>query len=315
MRFFFVILIFILGCGKNEQQTVTQSSSEMPSSDTPAVQDTVVHEIRSFQDALDLFIELDYTPESWQNGIREIPRLTWVRVPDRWRSKTTKEIEVKLKKQIFFRVLAPLALQSNEEIAAERDRLLELQKSQLPDISSKDRQWLVKLGSKYRMPEEEVSEIWLAELVKRVDDLPLSLVLAQSAGESGWGTSRFAAEGNALFGQWAWGKDAMKPKEQREGMGNYGLRTFDTPLESMKAYMLNLNSHPAYAELRDKRAILSARGEQIDGIKLSEALTKYSERGEEYVKTLQSIIQVNHLLQADEAFLSNGPVVLVFPVE
>ncbi len=279
------------------------------------VQDTIIYEISSFQEAADLITELKYTPEDWQAGIREIPRLTWMKVPERWRTTTSKEIEVKVKKQIFFRVLAPLTLQVNEGILKDRERLLSMLEKSNESFNSEDKQWLLEMAEAYRVEVNEINEEVLNKLLIKVDIIPVSLALAQSAEESGWGTSRFAAEGNALFGQWAWGKDAMKPKEQREGMGDYGLRKFDTPLESMKAYIHNLNTHPAYEDLRRRRAELREAGKPITGQELANTLTKYSERGAEYVETLQALMRVNRLAQADEAYLSDGPVILVVPVE
>ena len=130
----------------------------------------------------------------------------------------------------------------------------------------------------------------LDELLTRLDVVPVSLVLAQAAEESGWGTSRFAAEGNALFGQWSWADGAIRPQEQREGLGDYGIASFATPLESIVAYTLNLNSHPAYAELRTRRRQMRDNRERISGLELANTLTRYSERGAEYVDTLHAII-------------------------
>ena len=276
--------------------------------------DTIVYQIHNLDEAAHLIDSLNYTPEAWQAGIREVPRLNWVKVPERWRETTSKEIEVKVKKQIFFRVLAPLALEANEDIEAERNQLVRLAEKSSSSWSSDETEWFEHLKEKYKVSSGDQPSA-VAELIKRVDIIPLSLALAQSAEESGWGTSRFAAEGNALFGQWAWGKDAMKPKEQREGMGDYGLRKFDTPLQSMEAYMLNLNTHNAYKALRERRAELRSASQPVTGSELAKTLTKYSERGQEYVETLLGIMRVNHLAQADEAYLGDGPVILVFPVE
>ncbi|MGI2103199.1 glucosaminidase domain-containing protein [Shewanella oncorhynchi] len=91
-------------------------------------------------------------------------------------------------------------------------------------------------------------------LLERVDILPPSLVLAQAAKESGWGTSRFAREGNALFGQWDFKGNGMEPRQKRQGLGNYGLARFDTPFASVEGYLLNLNTHNAYQKMRDFRA-------------------------------------------------------------
>ena len=218
-----------------------------------------------------------------------------------------------MKKQAFFRIIAPLALAVNEEIQLEREELAKIMSKDLSALSSSEKQWLGQLAEVYKVSDagSTISEDQVTELWKRVDMIPLSLVLAQSVEESGWGTSRFAAEGNALFGQWAWGENAMKPKEQRSGMGDYGLARFDSPLESMRAYMRNLNSHTAYQSLRDARAELREQGKTPDGVSLARTLTRYSERGEEYVNTLLGIMQINNLATADEAYLKRDPVILL----
>jgi len=279
--------------------------------------DTTIYEIESYQDGLDLMKELNYTRESWEAGIREVPSLFIMQISDKWRSKTTHEISVKLKKQIFFRVLAPLALYSNEIIMEERTKLKALIKKG-PDWSKSDSNWLLALAKDYKVSansKEDLTAYVLSELLMRVDIIPVSLALSQSVEESGWGTSRFAAEGNALFGQWAWGKDAMKPKEQRSGMGDYGLAKFDTPVESMMAYMHNLNTHNAYKDLRSQRAEMRNNGGEPRGYELTNSLIKYSERGQAYVNTLQSIMRVNHLQQTDEAYLNHDQVILMVSVD
>jgi uncharacterized FlgJ-related protein len=151
-------------------------------------------------------------------------------------------------------------------------------------------------------------------LLERVDIVPVSLALSQAAEESGWGTSRFAAEGNALFGQWTWGGEGIKPEQQRAALGDHRIAAFESPLQSVMAYMHNLNTHPAYAELRAMRARLRREGQPIRGRKLAEALTKYSERGQAYVDSLHAIMSVNHLDAADEAHLGDGPTIYLVPV-
>lgn len=152
------------------------------------------------------------------------------------------------------------------------------------------------------------------ELLARLDIVPVSLALAQAAEESGWGTSRFAAEGNALFGQWAWGENAIRPQNQREGLGDYGIAAFETPLESVRAYMHNLNTHPAYAELRARRAEMRRDDETLSGWELANTLTRYSERGQDYVDTLHTIMRVNRLADTDSAYLGDGPTIFLVPV-
>ena len=135
-----------------------------------------------------------------------------------------------------------------------------------------------------RSPDERpLSSEDLEELLNRIDNVPASLALAQSAEESGWGTSRFSDLGNAVFGQWTWASEGMQPTEQRAGIGDYRIANFETPLASVPAYMRNLNTHHAYKSFRKRRAELRARGEPIRGAGLVHTLGSYSERGQDYI--------------------------------
>jgi uncharacterized FlgJ-related protein len=182
--------------------------------------------------------------------------------------------------------------------------------------SEVDSAWLSDLGNRYRVLEsadDPVGPDQIKELIKRVDIVPPSLAMAQTAEESGWGTSRFADQGNAMFGQWAWGENAIKPEQQRAGKGNYGIAAFDSPQGSVNGYMLNINSHRAYAPLRDKRAAMRAKGQEPTGKALASTLLNYSERGQHYVDTLNSIMSYNKLYEIEEGYLV-GPVILLIPV-
>jgi len=272
--------------------------------------------VRDYKDVLALFDELGYTSAEWQAGIREIPRTYLTGIPDRWSKKTTQEVDVKLKKQIFFRGLGPLALRSNELILNDRERLLSLLAKQ-DRLSAPEQEWLRQLGTEYGIDvaaypnPNELEEA----LLPRVDAVPPSLVLAQAAEESGWGTSRFAAAGNALFGQWTWGGKGIRPAQQRDGKGDYKIAAFDAPLESVQAHARNLNTHPAYLEFRIKRAQLRATNKKLSGHTLAAALTSYSERGQEYVKTLRSIISYNKLDDADDAYFSNAQAIVLIAAD
>ena len=155
----------------------------------------------------------------------------------------------------------------------------------------------------------------LSELMLRVDIVPPALALGQGAYESGYGTSRFALEGNAYFGQWTYGGKGMKPKEKRASKGNYGVAAYAWPLDSVESYMLNLNTHSAYTGLRKMRADIRASGSKVTGHDLAASLDRYSERGQEYVDTLRGIMRFNELAVADSADLRAGPVVLLVNVE
>lgn len=274
-------------------------------------------EATNYKDLLDLFEKLNYTPEAWQAGIREVPRVYLTEVGPRWSSTTTKEIEVDQKKRIFFRGLAPLILRANELIMRDRNRLEQVRSSisQNKPISETNQDWILKLAKLYKVNagEDSVTGPLLDELWTRVDIVPPSLALAQGAEESGWGTSRFAGAGNAIYGQWTWGDNAIVPEQQRKELGNYGIAAFGSLQEAVCAYMLNLNTHNAYADLRSKRAELRRKKGKITGSILAEQLTKYSERGEEYVNTLKSLISYNRLEPADDAYLAKGPPIYLVP--
>ena len=268
-------------------------------------------EFNSYKDLMIYFQELGYTEESWESGTKEVHRVYLANMPSRWRGKHASEAEVKMKKEVFFRVLAPLILRSNELIMQDRVRL-----QSITEGSEVDAAWLSDLGMRYRVLEsadDQVGPEQLSELIKRVDIVPPSLAMAQTAEESGWGTSRFADQGNAMFGQWAWGENAIKPEQQRAGKGNYGIAAFDSPQGSVNGYMLNINSHRAYAPLRDKRAAMRAKGQEPTGKALASTLLNYSERGQHYVDTLNSIMSYNKLYEIEEGYLV-GPVILLIPV-
>lgn len=244
---------------------------------------------------------MDYTEDNWARGIKVVPRLYLQSIPERWRATTSREVSVRKKKELFFRLLGPLALRANELVLEQRAWIVANRQN------PSDPRMLELLHS-YRVKHEDIDE-----LLNRVDAVPVSLVLAQAAEESGWGTSRFAAQGNALFGQWTYG-EGMAPRQRRAEKGNYSIAAFDSPLDSVRAYLLNINRHPAYADLRRVRAEARAAGKRAGGYELANTLLKYSERGQHYVESLHTIIRVNELAAADDAYLSPGPPIELVPV-
>ena len=135
-----------------------------------------------------------------------------------------------------------------------------------------------------------------------MDEIPVSLAIAQAAKETGWGTSRFAQEGNALFGQWTWSGEGLKPKEAEENRGHKVMK-FNVLQASVRAYQRNLNTHSSYKEFRKARAELRDEGQSLDSIKLSKYLDEYAETGKKYVEVLQKIIKQNNLKDFDDARL------------
>ena len=277
-------------------------------------------EVRNYKDILVLFDKLNYTPEAWQSGIREIPRVYLPLIGEKWGAGRADELTVENKKRLFFRSSAPLILRGNELIMVDRNRLKDIRSSYKKNaaISEKDQAWILKLAKIYKVDAKDgqVTPALMDTLWKKVDIVPVSLALAQAAEESGWGTSRFAAKGNAVYGQWTWGSNAITPEKQRKELGNYGIASFETLQQSISAYMLNLNTHNAYSALRDKRAQLREKDDKITGHILAGQLTKYSERGEDYVKSLRSLMEYNRLAPADDAYLSkDAPIYLVRKAE
>ena len=329
---YIAMFTFLIGCINGTDQKLSATGRSNPELDTliyssplnySKVLDNVNAsskvEIRSYKDILELFEKLKYTPESWQAGIREVPRVYLPIIGEKWGPTKSKEMTVDNKKRLFFRVLAPLLLRANELIMTDRDRLKNIKSSlsQNTSIAEKDQKWIVKLAQVYKvnLVDGQITASELDELWKKVDIVPVSLALAQAAEESGWGTSRFAALGNAVYGQWTWGGKAITPEKQRKELGNYGIASFETLQQSVCAYMLNLNTHNAYSSLRNKRAELRKKDQKITGLLLAETLTKYSERGEEYVKGLKSLMDYNQLSPTDDAYLSNDPPIYLVPVE
>jgi len=259
------------------------------------IEKVVTHKVG---DVFTFFNKLNYTQESWKQGDKSVPRIQVSHIPKSW-AKSSQTISVNAKKKIFFRLLAPMVLKSNELILQERKKLIKFSKSRNFSTNKS----LIALAKKYRILKKEqttLSKKDIDELLARVDKIPLSLALAQGASESGWGTSRFALLGNSLFGQWDFSGNGIKPKQQRKELGNYGLAKFNSPQDSVNSYIRNLNTHRSYKPMRDMRA----KNRDISGYKLTEGLIYYSERREEYIKDLKSIITFNKLDKVDDAYLS-----------
>lgn len=251
-----------------------------------------------------------YSLNPIRNGDARVPRLIAADVPD-----GLKDIRViDRRKRLFFRTVLPMILTVNESISNDRSELLGLSerlKTRSFDqstLSADELAWLTGLATRYGIDVED-EDVALEELLDalklRVAPIPPSLALAQSVEESAWGTSRFAREGNALFGQWVWNEDAgIVPERQRQGQ-EYAVRAFETPLQSVFAYAHNLNTHWAYTDFREKRGAMLQDGQTLDGWVLAETLTQYSERRENYVESLHAIMRVNKLRPFDKARLAS----------
>ena len=207
-----------------------------------------------------------------------------------------KKIEnTKKRKEFFIQIVLPLILKENNNIKLDRKRLFSIiNKSNNTDLEKK---WIEKKYKQYGVPSKDLTVLKI-----RMDEIPVSLAIAQAAKETGWGTSRFAQEGNALFGQWTWSGEGLKPKDSEKNEGHKVMK-FNVLQASVRAYQRNLNTHSSYKDFRQERARLRDSGKPLDSIILSEFLDEYAETGNEYVEVLKKIIKQNNLQDFDDAKL------------
>jgi len=228
-----------------------------------------------------------YRLATLRSGKQAPPRLYLRRFPPDWTAATAG----KRRKDLFFRSVLPLVSEANRLILIDRRRLKAMLAGQrLPEEEAQDRTWSQALAKRYRVRDQDFKS-----MLARVDMVPASLALAQAALESGWGTSRFAAEANALFGQWTWkAGQGLAPKDRQAGK-THAVRRFDSLLQSVIAYMGNLNTTGAYAPFRRQRAAARQRGERLSGHDLAAGLVRYSEEREAYVEKVRLVIRHNNL--------------------
>lgn len=238
---------------------------------------------------------LDYDLAAVRRGEEAVPAVFASILP----ANLPKIRETRLKKLTFIRLVLPLILESNTRILAKREHLSALAAE--PRLTPMDREWLQELARDYDVDPE--SPDMIVELLQRVDIIPPSLAIAQSITESGWGTSRFAHRGRALYGQRTWSRGGgIVPKQRRSGE-TYEVRAFRSLLESVESYMRNLNTHPAYADLRASRAQDRKTAQPVSGYTLAEGLDRYAETGQQYIDELKTLMRVNRLCDFDDASL------------
>jgi Bax protein len=199
------------------------------------------------------------------------------------------------RKEFFIQIVLPLILEENNNIRSDRRTLFSiLNKSNNTNLEKK---WLDKKYKQYGVASKELSVLKI-----RMDIVPVSLAIAQAAKETGWGTSRFAQEGNALFGQWTWSGEGLKPKDS-DGTKGHKVMKFNVLQASVRAYQRNLNTHRSYKNFRLARAELRDREKPLDSLILSKFLNNYAETGDKYVEVLQKIIKQNNLKDFDDSKL------------
>ena len=205
-----------------------------------------------------------------------------------------KQIEnSKKRKDLFIKIVLPLILSENNRIKGDRNTLFKILNKN--NNSKLEKEWLLKKFKQYGVVNKDLSTLKV-----RMDEVPVSLAIAQAAKETGWGTSRFAIEGNALFGQWTYSGEGIKPAAADEN-DKHKVMTFSVLKASVRAYQRNLNTHSSYKEFRKARAIQRDNDEPLNSTELANYLNEYAETGNEYVKTLKIIIEQNNLKDFDKA--------------
>ena len=239
--------------------------------------------------------------EQEEKGIDCVPRWFAEKVPD-----ALLELEGEARKRYFIAFMLPLSVKANNELVRMEQKLI-CHSEQNPEGENPEPQF----------SDEELKELYalygasgegaLEELRKRLRPVPHALVIAQSALESGWGTSRFAHQGNALFGQRSYDRDTPKiiPQDRAEG-ANYGVQSFASPLDSVRAYLVNLNSTAAYESIRVMRDESYQNNEKPSALQLATGLGRYAETGERYIRQIQDTINANILHRLDRADFHGG---------
>ncbi len=234
--------------------------------------------------------------------LREIPPIIFSNYPSNFHTLE----DMVTRKKAFLHTLLPTALVALKEVREEKKRLNKIistinipleaihfsikNKHWQPPLSSSEINFIIDLTQKYKTKKAQ-------KLLNRVDVVPISLILGQSAIESSWGGSRFARIGNNLFGIWTWKEKGIIPNEREEGM-THKVRIYDSILDSVRSYILTLNRVPAYKQFRKLRKLTN------DSIILAQGLLLYSARRELYVQEVRSVISKNNLQNYDHFLLA-----------
>ena len=206
------------------------------------------------------------------------------------------------RKKLFINTLLPIIYAENLKILEDRKKILDWWSESQGENFSRDfwPAWLFELSEKY-----DAADSNLGNLLIKVDVIPISMALSQAAIESGWGTSRYLREGNAVYGQYTFEKNKGIEPAKRDSSQKFFIRKFENLSESTKSYFKNINTHLAYEGLREERKKLRMNGEVLSGLKLADFLTSYSERKQEYVKDVKKIIESNNFMKFDNSSFVN----------
>ncbi|UCG71404.1 MAG: glucosaminidase domain-containing protein [Chromatiales bacterium] len=310
--FFAASALAIAGCGPDSTDEASAAK------DTAAA---APHEVLVFGgvDAIVQWLQAErWWGEVTEEQIGNVPHVVITGIAPGWQT-AAQDMPVPQKKEIFYRFMLPLALRANELVRERRGRLEQMVKDLDAGQALSDEQLEgLRIAARFlRIRDEETAAQLGGDAVElravidtalyRLDEIPAGLVLGQAAYESGYGTSRFAVLGNALFGQWTYSGEGLVPQQQRKHLGDHRIASYDWPFDSVRSYFLNLSSHPAYEDLRALRAKLKREGKPVTSLALVDGLRRYSERGQAYVDTLKGIIRKNGLDRADNAAFRDEP--------
>lgn len=265
---------------------------------TPLAKPETVRILASVAKVKDAFTSAGYELEAVRRGQVAVPRVRLASLPyDLPQMRQAQD-----RKTVFLRYMLPYVLEANNRVRQQRARLTSLQpkvdKGQR--LGEEEAMWLDALSEEYRVTKGK-----FAALLLRVGTVPVSLALAQAAVESGWGTSRFAQEGNAPFGQWTTKDHAGMVPRKREAGRTHKVRAFESLKLSAESYLRNLNTHRAYRGFRKMRDAFRKDGKAIDSMAIAGTLLSYSEKGTDYVNLLRHIIEKNELRALDSAQLGD----------
>ena len=261
-----------------------------------------------FEDILTFDEQLTDTVRLSASTIEELFKSTNYNLEDVRKNKLVKPISLtslpeeikqiqntKKRKNLFIQIILPLIIKENNYIKSDRNKLFNILNKNKNTRGEKN--WLNAKFKQYGVINKDLSTLKI-----RMDEVPVSMAIAQAAKETGWGTSRFAQEGNALFGQWTWSGEGIKPSDADDN-STHKVMKFKILQASVKAYQRNLNTHPTYKDFRSTRAELRDENKKLDSLILTGHLDKYAETGKEYVKILLQIIRQNNLEDFDDAKL------------
>ncbi len=273
---------------KKQKSNKTKKIETTKKSETPEVYDNTIS--LNAETTSNLFDDLGYDLKGVRAG-QKVKPIYLTKLP-----KDLKNLgNTSKKRELFIKIILPLILDENSKISEDRKKLFQILRKNFNTVG--ERVWLKRRFKEYKIDDQD-----LAKLKMRMDIIPVSIAIAQAANESGWGTSRFALEGNALFGQWTWSKKGISPKKKDPNQSHKILQ-FQVLKASVRAYKNNLNTHNAYKEFREVRAQLREENKKIIGLDLTKYLENYASIGKKYVLILEDIIKNNSLTDFDKADL------------